>query len=92
MSLKKYKSHDPQSVEVTVNSKEENFSDFCLDFVQEFGLRGWAELLLPPTRVRFDVSTQSISGEVPPPPVLYLITLWCNYWDLLVCANISHVD
>jgi hypothetical protein len=24
---------------VTVNSKEENCSDVCLDFVQEFGLR-----------------------------------------------------
>ncbi len=28
-----------QSVEVTVNSKEEKSYDFCLDFVQEFGLR-----------------------------------------------------
>ena len=27
------------SVEVTVNNKEENSYDFCLDFVQEFGLR-----------------------------------------------------
>jgi hypothetical protein len=24
---------------VTVNNKEENSEDFCLDFVQEFGLR-----------------------------------------------------
>ena len=24
---------------MTVNSKEENSKDFCLDFVQEFGLR-----------------------------------------------------
>jgi hypothetical protein len=34
VSLKKYKSED-KVVELTVNSKEENF---CLDFVQEFGL------------------------------------------------------
>ncbi len=27
-----------KAVEVTVNSKEENTLDFCLDFVQEFGL------------------------------------------------------
>ncbi len=26
-------------IEVTVNKKEENSEDFCLDFVQEFGLR-----------------------------------------------------
>jgi hypothetical protein len=25
-------------IEVTVNSKQENSEDFCLDFVQEFGL------------------------------------------------------
>jgi hypothetical protein len=34
VSLKKYKSQG-KAVEVTVNSKEE---DFCLDFVQEFSL------------------------------------------------------
>jgi hypothetical protein len=27
-----------QAIELTVNSKEENSQDFCLDFVQEFGL------------------------------------------------------
>jgi hypothetical protein len=27
-----------KAVEVTVNSKEENSEDFCLDFVQEFSL------------------------------------------------------
>jgi hypothetical protein len=37
VSLKKQKSPD-KSVEVTVNSKEKNSLDFCLDFVQEFGL------------------------------------------------------
>ncbi len=37
MSLKKYKSQG-KAVEVTVNSKEKNFQDFCLDFLQEFGL------------------------------------------------------
>jgi hypothetical protein len=26
-------------IEVTVNKKEENSENFCLDFVQEFGLR-----------------------------------------------------
>jgi hypothetical protein len=26
------------SIEVTVNSKKETLKDFCLDFVQEFGL------------------------------------------------------
>jgi hypothetical protein len=36
--LQKYKSQG-KSVEVTLNSKEENYEDFCLDFVQEFGLR-----------------------------------------------------
>ncbi len=38
--LKKYKSQG-KTVEVTVNCKKENsedFEDFCLDFVQEFGL------------------------------------------------------
>ncbi len=38
MSLKKYKSRG-KAVKVTVNRQEENFQDFCLDFVQEFGLR-----------------------------------------------------
>jgi hypothetical protein len=37
VSLKKHKSQD-KAVEVTVNSKEENSEDFCMDFVQEFGL------------------------------------------------------
>jgi hypothetical protein len=37
VSLKKSKSQD-KAVEVAVNSKEENSQDFCLDFVQEFGL------------------------------------------------------
>jgi hypothetical protein len=36
-SLKKQKSQD-KAVEATVNNKEENSSDFCLDFVQEFGI------------------------------------------------------
>ncbi len=39
MSLKKEKSQG-NAVEVTVNSKEENSEDFCLDFVPEFGLGG----------------------------------------------------
>jgi hypothetical protein len=34
VNLKKY----IKAVEVTVNSKEENSEDFCLDFVQRFGL------------------------------------------------------
>jgi hypothetical protein len=38
MSFKKEKSQG-KAVEVTVNSKEENF---CLDFVQEFGLCTYA--------------------------------------------------
>jgi hypothetical protein len=38
MSLKKYKSQG-KAVDMTVNNKEENSEDFCLDFVQEFGLR-----------------------------------------------------
>ncbi len=37
VSLKKYKSQG-KAVELTLNSNEENFEDFCLDFVQEFGL------------------------------------------------------
>ncbi len=37
VSLKIWKSQD-KAVEVTVNSKEENSEDFCLDFIQEFGL------------------------------------------------------
>jgi hypothetical protein len=28
-----------KAIELTVNSKEEKSKDFCLDFVQEFGLR-----------------------------------------------------
>ncbi len=35
---KKYKSIG-KAVEVTLNSKEENSEDFCLDFVQEFSIR-----------------------------------------------------
>ncbi len=35
--MKKLKSQ-AKAVEVTLNSKEENFYDFCLHFVQEFGL------------------------------------------------------
>jgi hypothetical protein len=31
-------SKNSASVQVTVNNKEENPEDFCLDFVQEFGL------------------------------------------------------
>ncbi len=34
----KFKSQG-KDVEVTANSKEENFKDFCMDFVQEFGFR-----------------------------------------------------
>jgi hypothetical protein len=37
VSLMKLKSQG-KAVEMTVNSKEENFSDFCPDFVQEFVL------------------------------------------------------
>jgi hypothetical protein len=37
VSLKKKKSQG-KAVEATLNSKEENSSDICLDFVQEFGL------------------------------------------------------
>ncbi len=35
--MKKYKSQG-KAVEMTVNNKEENSEDFCLDFVREFGL------------------------------------------------------
>ncbi len=35
--MKKQKSQG-KAVEVTVNTKAENSSDFCLDFVKEFGL------------------------------------------------------
>ncbi len=38
VSLTKWKSQG-KAVEETVNSKEENSEDFCLDVVQEFGLR-----------------------------------------------------
>jgi hypothetical protein len=38
VSLKKYKP-EGKAVEVTPNNREENSKDFCLDFVQEFGLR-----------------------------------------------------
>jgi hypothetical protein len=34
-----------KAVEVTVDNKEENSSDFCLDFVEEFGLRTTKRLL-----------------------------------------------
>jgi hypothetical protein len=37
VNWKKNKSQG-KAVELTVNSKEENSEDFCLDFVQEFGL------------------------------------------------------
>ncbi len=37
MSFKKFKAQG-KTVEVTLNSTEENSEDFCLDFVQEFGL------------------------------------------------------
>ncbi len=49
VSLKKYKSQG-KAVEVTVNRKEENSEDFCLDFVQEFGLNSTLLISpLPPT-------------------------------------------
>ncbi len=44
VSLKKSKSQG-KVVEVTVNSKEENYWDFCLDFVQEFVLWCWDRLV-----------------------------------------------
>jgi hypothetical protein len=37
-SFQKYKSQG-KAVEMTVNSKEENSSDFCLDFFPEFGIQ-----------------------------------------------------
>jgi hypothetical protein len=37
MSLDEKKSQG-KAVEITVNSKEENSEDFCLNFVQEFDL------------------------------------------------------
>jgi hypothetical protein len=37
VTLKKYKSQG-KAVEVTVSNKDENSSDFCLDFFQELGL------------------------------------------------------
>jgi len=40
MSLKKHKSQG-KAVEVSVNSKEANSEDFCLDFIQESGLRAF---------------------------------------------------
>jgi hypothetical protein len=44
-SLKKYNFHG-KDVDVILNSKEENSRDFCLDFVQEFGL--WKKCTLWP--------------------------------------------
>ncbi len=38
VSVKKWKFHS-KAVQLTENNKEENSEDFCLDFVQEFGLR-----------------------------------------------------
>ncbi len=35
---KKNKKSQGKAVQVTVNSKEENSKDFCLDFLQEFDL------------------------------------------------------
>jgi hypothetical protein len=43
VSLKKEKSQG-KAVEVTVNIKDENSSDFCLDVYREFGL--WTVLIL----------------------------------------------
>jgi hypothetical protein len=43
VSLKKQKSQG-KAVEMTVNNKEDNSKDFCLDFVQEFGLYSFLEL------------------------------------------------
>jgi hypothetical protein len=45
VSLKKY-NFQGKDVDVTLNSKEENSQDFCLDFVQEFGL--WMKCILWP--------------------------------------------
>ncbi len=47
--MKKYKSLG-KAVELTVNSKEENSEDLCLDFVQEFGL--WFARNFPHKRIR----------------------------------------
>jgi hypothetical protein len=40
-----------KAVEVTVKNKEENSSDFCMDFVQEFCLRAhfYAPVMVPLT-------------------------------------------
>ena len=36
--MREFEKSQGKAVEVNVNSKEENSKDFCLDFVQEFGL------------------------------------------------------
>ncbi len=59
----------------TMNSKDEKSWNLFLDFVREFGLWRRAELLLPPTQVRFDVSTQYQRGGGPP---LFSILLLCG--------------
>ncbi len=46
---------ESEAVEVTVNSKEKNSSDFCLDFVQEFGL--WKGDVLPLTNTQLLLSS-----------------------------------
>ncbi len=69
MSLKKQKSQG-KAIEVIVNSKEENSSDFCLDFVQEFGLWAKSSLKLGLSRARknfsFDFLNNKASKNVKP--------------------------
>ncbi len=36
--LREFEEIQGKAVEVTVNSKEENSKDFCLDFLREFGI------------------------------------------------------
>ncbi len=53
------------SVEVIVNNKEENSKDFCLDFVQEFGLRKANVLPASFSDDHFSADTAKLGPQIP---------------------------
>jgi hypothetical protein len=52
-------------IEVTVNNKEKNSEDFCLDFVQEFGLRkGGLKILSEPCGSGSEMHAEDLQYEL----------------------------
>jgi hypothetical protein len=67
VSLKKNKSQG-KTVEVTVSSTEDNSETFCLDFVQEFGLRSISDP--DPLRSTWSYIALALLGPDPDPEAM----------------------